>query len=155
MTFGALATVALCYDTLPEQLPVTRWSHAPKTWLLALRVPFINLGTLAGATLLARALRRHDASAATERAISALCLTTALKAATEAAELLALPTTSALTPALLLLVVLAGLGFAGHQLHPTLSSGRWREVRWTTGEHVVGGLVALCVVAMSALSVVR
>jgi len=39
----AVGAVIVGYDTLPDAIPVTRWSVAQKSLLIVLRVPLINL----------------------------------------------------------------------------------------------------------------
>lgn len=40
---GALITVTVRYDALPNEILLSRWQSAQKTWLLAVRIPLINL----------------------------------------------------------------------------------------------------------------
>jgi hypothetical protein len=149
IALGAVAAVAIGYDSLPNTLPVTRWTTAPKSLLIALRVPLINLFTLGLIELLSRALRRvsnlhHSAAMAI-----VLLLTAAAKAAIESIGILMLPNSIDWTQAPLIAVLALGLGSAAWLGRELLTPGRWRELQLTRAE--TAGVMML-VVGIAALN---
>jgi hypothetical protein len=138
VALGAVAAVAARYDKLPYELPLTRWTMAAKSPLVALRVPLINVLTLGLVELLSRALRRASETPETRAALVALFLTTAAKSAIEAAGLLLLPRWFAWTLVPLGVVLIAGLATAVYFGREWLRPQRWKELRMTRGEGAAG-----------------
>lgn len=122
MSLGALLLVVAIYDRMPDVLPVTRWTGAPRSLLVAFRIPAINLLAVLLIDLLGRVLGRSPHRVRGQVAVTALFLAAGLKSAIEAGELYALPTTFVWTPAATLAVVVAGLGVALVQLRPLLAA---------------------------------
>jgi len=56
--YGAALIVAYDYPSLPDELRLSRWTMAPKSMFLALRVPLINLAMIGLCEILARILGR-------------------------------------------------------------------------------------------------
>jgi hypothetical protein len=141
---AACAVLVFGYGALPEQMPVTRWSAAPKTLWGVLRVPAINLVCVLILALFERALARaHAVGPHRESALRLMALLYALagtKAFLEALELLLYPKVfPALTLGLPLLVV-AGLAAAAWTGRVFLKRATRPALAWTRDE--VRGLAA-------------
>lgn len=148
VALAALGLVVVGYEHLHATLPVTRWTTAPRSPLVALRIPVINLLMLVLIDILRRVLAR---SAQGDRWIGVLIplyATGAAKAAIEAGELVAWPSTSTWSVIALLGVVAAGLSWAAGRALPLLSTGWRRDVRFTTGECAGVALAMLAIVAL-------
>ena len=91
IALGAVGAVTIGYDSLPDALPVTRWTTAPRTPLIALRVPLINLMTIGLIELLSPGLRRARHFTRSDAVVAILMLTAAAKAGIEAIGILMLP----------------------------------------------------------------
>ncbi len=148
IVLAAVAEVMLHYDALPELLPVTRWTTAPKSWFLALRVPLINLLSLGLVEILARPLCRSQFPA-TGRDVSALLMATvAAKAAIEAAGILRPLTPPDWTILPLGGVVALGLGLAVIRGREFFRSQNWRRLEFSRAERaaialLIAGIVLL------------
>ncbi|WP_044965938.1 hypothetical protein [Sorangium cellulosum] len=145
---GVVTLVALLYDRLPELLPVTRWSSAPRSLLLALRVPSINLMSLVLIEALSRALLRSSPQADAQGVATALFLTIGMKALIEGAELFLLPTRSPLIPWALVAAVVGGVGVAvarGRRifLGPARQTIHFDRVEKLVAAFAIASLVAL------------
>jgi hypothetical protein len=137
--------VAYAYLQLPEELPLSRWTSAPKSMFLALRIPVINLLTIGLAELLARALSRVPAEhrLAAERVAATLLVTAGVKAWFVSKELLALPSPSPMIRVGSFVIVATGLSLAGWFAYPLWEGKVLRGLRWTPLEWIlVGSAVA-------------
>jgi len=138
---GALGVVAICYDSLPGTLPVTRWSSEPKSLFIALRVPLINLMTVGLIEQLSPGLRRMEHFDAADGVVTAFLLTIAAKAGIEAAGILTLPVPTSWTVIPLVAVLAVGLGAAAYLGRELLHPSCWRQVQLTRLESA--GAIAL------------
>lgn len=141
IALGAVVAVAIGYDSLPDTLPVTRWTTAPKSPLVALRVPLINVMTIGLIELLSLGLRRAKRFNRSSVVIVVLFLTGAAKAAIEAMGILMLPISFSWTLMPLVAVLVVGLGTAAYLGREFLHPGRWRELQLTRME--TAGVLAL------------
>lgn len=128
---GAVCAVAIGYDSLPATLPITRWTTAPKSVFLALRVPLINLMTLGLIEVLSPGLRRVQSFDRADAILTTLLLTVAAKAGIEAAGILMLPTPFTWTLMPLVGVLSVGLAMAVFFGRDLLRRERWKEMRMT------------------------
>lgn len=133
---GSVAAVAIGYRDLPDSLPLTQWTYAPKTVLLALRVPLINLLTVGLVELLARSLSRAQGIAGADAAAAALLLTAAAKSGIEGAGILMLPRPISWTVLPLVAVLVVGLGTAAFLGREFFEPNRWRQLHMTRLETV-------------------
>jgi hypothetical protein len=145
---GVLALVWVRYGSLPAELPLSRWRTAPKTPLVALRVPGINLLSLALTEVLARAIRRAPGLRWSSELSCVLLGMVTVKAAVEATGLLVLPRAPLWTNPLLAVSVAGGLALAGALGWPLWRSRDRVELALTTGEKgallaAVAGIVLL------------
>jgi hypothetical protein len=145
---GAVGAVTVCYDSLPPTIPLTRWTSAPKSPLVALRIPLINLMTVGLIELVAPALRRMKQLAAADAAVAILFLTAAAKAGIEATAITMLPAPFAWTVIPLVAVLCVGLGAAGWIGRELLRPQSWRQLHMTRLESagalaLVGGILVL------------
>jgi hypothetical protein len=138
---GAVCAVAIGYDSLPAELPLTRWTTAPKSVFLALRVPLINLMTLGLIEVLSPGLRRVTDFERAGAILAILLLTVAAKAGIEAAGILMLPTPFTWTLIPLVAVLSVGLGLAVFFGRDLLRLERWKQMHMTRPE--TAGAVAL------------
>lgn len=137
VALGAVCAVAIGYNSLPDELPVTRWTTAPKSLFLALRVPLINLLSLGLIEVLSRGLQRLKDFERADSILAALLLTVAAKAGIEAAGILILPIPFT-WPLIPLVVVLAvGLGAAAFFGQDLLRGERWQQMQLTRLETAV------------------
>lgn len=134
LAVGAVGAVAISYDSLPDELPVTRWTSAPKSLLLALRVPLINLLTVGLVELLSPGLHRVKNFHHADGLVSILLLTAAAKAVIEATGILLLPKPFSWTMLPLAVVLAVGLGTAAFLGRDLLESQRWKEMKMTRAE---------------------
>jgi hypothetical protein len=145
---GSVCAVAIGYDSLPAELPVTRWSTAPKSWSLALRIPLINLLSLGLIEVMSQGLRKVEGFGRVDAIVTALLLTAAAKSAIEAAGILSLPASPAWTFLLLVAVLLVGLATASWLGRELFHRDLWKQMQLTRWETVaavvlVAGIVAL------------
>jgi len=131
IALGAIVAVMIGYDSLPDTLPVSRWTTAPKSPLIALRVPLINLLTTGLIELLARGLFRVKRFEPTAAVVVVLLLTAAAKSAIEAVGILKLPASVSWSVIPLAAVLIVGLGTAAFLGRELLLSTRWKEVELT------------------------
>jgi hypothetical protein len=148
IALGAVCAVAISYDALPAELPVTRWTTAPKSLFLALRVPLINLLSLGLIEVLWRGLRRLKDFERADAILAALSLTVAAKAGIEAAGILMLPVPFTWTLIPLIVVLAAGLGAAAFFGQDLFRHERWQKLQMTRLETaaavaLVAGIVVL------------
>lgn len=144
----AFLAVMLWYDSLPAELPVTRWTSAPKSPLLALRVPLINLLTIGLIEVLWRAMRRVEHFPHGAAVAGVLLLTAAAKAAIEAVGILRLPHSASWSLLPLAAAILIGLGLAVMLSAEFLRNRRWGELHLSRTETAVtyvliAGILAL------------
>ena len=138
---GAVCALAIGYDSLPDMLPVTRWTTAPKSVFLALRVPLINLMTLGLIEVLSPGLRRVTDFERAGAILATLFLTVAAKAGIEAAGILLLPVPFGWTMIPLIAVLSVGLGLTVYFGRDLLQRERWKQMHMTRLE--TAGAVAL------------
>lgn len=148
IALGAVVAVTIGYDSLPDTLPVTRWTTAPKSLLVALRVPLINLMTIGLIELLSLGLRRAKQFNRSAAVVAVLFLTAAAKAVVEAIGILMLPVSFSWTLIPLVAVLFVGLGTAAFLGREFLHPQRWRELQLTGIETagvlaLISGIVAL------------
>lgn len=146
--YGAAFVVAYDYAALPDELPLSRWTVAPKSMFFALRVPLINLAAIGLCDLIARSLSRAPAEhrQAAERAGMALLCTAGLKAWLATQEILSWPEGDRPSAAAAFVVVVVGLTLTLWFARPLLGSGLAPLLRSTPLERVLGiSLVAMIV----------
>lgn len=134
IAIGAVCAVMLRYDALPETIPVTRWTSAAKSPLVALRIPLINLLMLGLVEVLLSSLRRTLPIRRAHAVASVLLLTAAAKACIEGVAIVALPTPLDWTVLPLIAVIAAGLGTAVFLCRELLENSRWRHLTMTKRE---------------------
>lgn len=139
---GCLVAVLLSYGRLPDELPLSRWTSAPKSWLLAVRVPLINLLSLGLVDVLSASIARIPRFVEGRRLRLLLLAVVSGKALLETAELMLLPARPLLLPLALGAVVATGLVSAIVLARPLWNDGRWMELVATRSE------VAWCVVLL-------
>jgi len=153
IALGAVVAVAISYDSLPDTLLVTRWNSAPKSPLVALRVPLINLMTIGLIELLSLGLRRAKQFNRSSAVVVVLLLTAAAKAAIEATSILMLPVSFSWTVIALVAVLFVGLGTAAFLGRELLRPRRWRELQLTRFE-TAWALAIICGIAALNVPVV-
>lgn len=140
--------VALAYDQLPDVLPLTRWSEAPKAWPVVLRVPLINVFTLLALQTLVGALRRAPAELGGDRAGLPLLFAAAVKALIEGLELLTLPDRLSWAPYVLVAVVLVTGGTSAFYGRRFLRGEGRKALSFTPIEKVVAVAAVAGIVVM-------
>jgi hypothetical protein len=145
--------VALRYESLPAVTPITRWESAPRTLFLALRVPLVNLCSVALIDVLGRSLRRTDGIRHTDSVVSVLLLTAAAKSVIEAISILALPNSQAWTMPSLAAILVVGLGLAAYLARDLIADGAWRRMHATKAETVAlaGALLGIAILNLPLL----
>jgi hypothetical protein len=146
--YGAAFMVAYSYAALPDELPLSRWSSAPKSLFFALRVPAINLLMIGVIDVLARSASRVPPAEriAAERAAATLLCTGGIKAWLVAKELLSWPAPHRWLAVAGAVTVTGGLLLATWFARPLWKAQAYRSVRWTRLElGVLAVLVALIV----------
>jgi hypothetical protein len=151
IALGAVVAVAIGYDSLPDTLPLTRWTTAPKSPLVALRVPLVNLMTIGLIELLSLGLRRAEPF--NRSCVAVLFLTAAAKAVIEAIGILLLPISFSWTLIPLAAVLFVGLGTAAFLGREFLPPRRWRELQLTRIE-TAGALALISGIAVLNLPLV-
>ena len=145
---AALGAVIIGYDSLPAMIPVTRWTAATKSPLIALRVPLINLLIMGLIELLSPGLHRVKGFNRADAVIAVLLLSGAAKAGIEAAGIVMLPVSISWTLIPLVVVLSVGLGTAGFLGRELIHPQRWRDLETTRFESIgalafVTGIVIL------------
>lgn len=148
IALGAVVAVTIGYDSLPDTLPVTRWTAAPKSPLVALRVPLINVMSVGLIELLSLGLRRAKRFNRSSAVVIVLFLMAAAKAAIEAVGILLLPISFSWTLMPLVAVLVVGVCTAAYLGSEILHPRRWRELQLTRIETagvlaLISGIVAL------------
>jgi hypothetical protein len=148
LAIGAVAAVAVGYDSLPDMLPVTRWTDAPKSMFIALRVPVVNLLTLGLAEVLSPGIRRATDLKTGDAIEATLLLTAAAKACLEAIGILLLPASTSWSVAPLAAVLVIGLGMTALLGRGLRFGQQWRKMQMTRPESaaalaIVIGMVVL------------
>ena len=141
----------MAYDSLPDFLPVTRWTEAPKSRLLALRIPLINVLSVGLIELLTRGLRRAGPAQRADAVAIGLLLTAAAKAGIEATGILLLPTPFAWTLAPLAAVLMIGLGTSSWLGRQWLHAGEWRRATLTGPESLIAAALVAGIVALQLI----
>lgn len=149
--YGAAFLVAYDYAMLPDELPLTRWTVAPKSMFIALRVPLVNLSMIGLCELLARSLSRvpPEQRLAAERVAAALLCTAGLKAWLATKEILSLPEANRSGAAASFIAVVLGVSLAAWFARPLLESGAVRSLRSTRFEQVLGALLLLAIALLN------
>lgn len=149
--YGAAFIVAYNYAMLPDELPLTRWTVAPKSMFIALRIPLVNLSMIGLCELMARSLSRipGEHRLAAERVAAALLCTAGLKAWLATKEILSLPEANRSSGAASFVVVLVGLLLAAWFARPLLDSGAVRSLRSTRFEQVLGALLIAAIALLN------
>ena len=137
LAIGALSAVIFGYESLPDELPVSRWHSSNKTWLLAVRVPLINILSLGLIEMLGRSLSRYDGDSNEYWITPVLLLTAGSKAVIESVEILTLPDSSKIVPLLLAVIVLTGILISLWCGKSLLRNKNWKKMTTTAGEKVV------------------
>lgn len=150
LAIGALLAVISAFETLPDKLPISRWHSANKTWLLALRVPLINLLCLGLIEVLGRSLSRYRGHSNVIWISPVLAATAGTKALIESIELLQLPKRLSIFPILVVAAVLAGVTLSLWCGRHLLKDANWKELKSTFSEKIA---LALLVAAMIGLNV--
>jgi hypothetical protein len=145
---GAVVAVIIGYDTLPAEIPVTRWAVAPKSLFVVLRVPLINLMTIGLIELLSPALHRAKQFSRADAVVAVLLSTAAAKAVIETGGILVSTVPSSWTVAPIVAVLFVGLGTAAFLSREFLQPQRWQQLQMTRLEltgavGLVIGIVAL------------
>lgn len=137
LALGALLIVVFGYTYLPDDLPVSRWHSAPKTWPLVVRVPLINLFSLGLIEVLGRSLSRYDGDLTTKWITPVLLATAGAKAIIESIEMLPFLDGSPVFVILLVTTVAAGIASALWCGKHLLSNKQWKKLTMTTMEKLV------------------
>lgn len=149
--YGAAFMVAYAYASLPDELPLSYSRFASKSMFAALRVPAINLLMIGLTDLLARGASRASPEnrPAAERASATLLCAAGVKAWLAAKELLSLPEPA---PAIRIggvAVVVGSLALAAWFARPLWAPEAYRQLRWTTLELLLAGVVVLAIVGLN------
>jgi hypothetical protein len=155
VALGAAGVVLLGYDSLPAEIPLTRWNVAPKTLFIALRIPLVNLLSLGLIELLSPALHRAKDLVRADAVVGILLSTAAAKAVIEAVGILAWTAPHAWTLIPLLAVLLTGLGAAALLARGLLRQNAWRELRMTRLETTAAAVLLAGIAALNAPLVLR
>jgi hypothetical protein len=149
--YGSALIVAYDYAGLPDELPLSRWTVAPKTMFFALRIPLINLAMIGLCDLLARSLSRvpDEHRLAGERAGAALLCTAGVKAWLASKEILSLPEANRSSAAAAFIVVVVGLSIAAWFARPLLGQGGARALRSTRLEQVLGAFLLIMIAILN------
>jgi len=145
----AFLAVLIGYDSLPAELPVTRWTSAPKIPLLALRVPLINLLTLGLIEVLWRGMRQVSRFSRGAAVAGVLLLTAAAKAAIEAVGILRLPDSASWSLLPLAALLLIGLAMAAMLSADFLRDRRWGELQLSRRETAVACVLIAGILALN------
>jgi hypothetical protein len=149
--YGAAFLVAYNYALLPDELPLSRWTVAPKSMFIALRVPLVNLSMIGLCELMTRSLSRvpgeHRLDA--QRVAAALLCTAGLKAWLATKEILSLPEDSRSSAVASFIVVVVGLLLAAWFARPLLETGAVRNLRSTRFEQVLGALLLIAIALLN------
>jgi hypothetical protein len=148
VVLAALCLVVAAYEHLPATLPVTRWTTAPRSPLIALRIPAINLLMLVLIEILRRVLARSPHGDRWIGVLTPLYAAGAAKAAIEAGALMAWPATSVRSVIALLFVVAGGLAWAARRALPLRATDWRRDLRLTAAEQASIAAVVLAIVAL-------
>lgn len=127
----ALGWVIASYDSLPEVIRLTRWKSAEKSWLIALRVPLINLFSLGLIEVLGRSVARLKVPGAAQLITPVLLLTVGIKGAVEGWELVHLPNRHFAAVLVLGLTVLTGVLVASRCAESLLKNGNVGKLKLT------------------------
>ncbi len=146
---SVVGAVAVGYESLPAMIPVTRWTEAPKSLLIALRVPLINLMSVGMIESLSPSLRRIKDFHRADGVVAVLLLTAAAKAAIEGAGILMLPRSFAWTLIPLVTVLLAGIASASYIGRQLMDPRRWSELKMTATESVAA---IACLIGIAILN---
>jgi hypothetical protein len=149
---ASVMLVIACYGSLPNEFPVSRWTTAPKTLFLAVRVPLINLASLALIELLTANLRRAApiVSGAERNFYFCLLATVAAKSVIETIEIVYLANFE--TPLCkygLMVVVAAGLSAAAYYFTRVESARKQAICQTTRSTNILIGLLLMAIVVLN------
>jgi hypothetical protein len=149
--YGAALLVAYFYPQLPDELPLSRWTVAPKSMFFALRVPIINLAMIGLCEVLTRILRRtpDEQQRFAELAGAALLCTAGSKALLGGLAIVRLPDANPANVAVSFVVVATGLSLAVWFARPLLARVGVRGLRSTRLEQVLAALLMLAIVVLN------
>jgi hypothetical protein len=136
------------YDQLPEQLPLTRWSTAPKSWLIALRAPAIDLLSLGLVEVLSISLHRVPGFTRGQLVTAILLLIAGFKTVTISFELIQLPAVQPALVAVTVAVIWSGLALAAFMAREVLRIDRLRALTWTKAESALAVVLGLALVGL-------
>jgi energy-converting hydrogenase Eha subunit A len=145
---ASLVQVCLHYDQLPEQLPLTRWRSAPKSWLIALRAPVINLLSLGLVEVLTTSLRRVPGFTRGQLVTAILLLVAGRKAVTLAYQLIHLPAELHALTIVTLAVAVSGVATAAFMTRDLLRAEQLRRLTWTKAESALTLTLGLALAAL-------
>jgi hypothetical protein len=151
LVLGSLLAIILGYGALPDMLPISRWHSAKKSWFLAVRVPLINLLSLASIEVLSRSVTRYRSDSIAIWVGPVLSITAGFKSVVESVEMLLLPRKSDVLFMVLVTMVLTGSITSLWLGRSLLKKESWKHLKTTYGEKVV--LFAL-IAAILGLNVV-
>lgn len=149
LAIGALLATVAAFTSLPERLPISRWQLEKKTLFLALRIPLINLTSLAIIEVLGRAMSREQWSSKTQRIVPILSITAGFKAAFEGSELLLLPRTTSILTALTATTVLVGLLLSLSYGKELFKNNNWKRLKPTLTEKISLGFLAAIILTLN------
>ncbi|MBI1323155.1 hypothetical protein GC170_08200 [bacterium] len=149
LTIGALLAVVFCYGSLPNELPVSRWHSAHKTWLLAVRVPVINLLSLGIIEVYGRSLSRYRRNSNANWIGPVLAVTAGIKALVESIEMLLLPTRHSIFAIVLIATVLAGVAFSIWCGRDLLKNENWKTLKSTCNEKAAMAALGATIIGLN------
>lgn len=147
----SLLAVILSFGALADTLPISRWQSAQKSWFLAVRVPLINMLSLAIIEVLSRSVTRYRSDSIAIWVGPFLSITAGIKSVAESVEMLLLPRKSDILFIALVATVIAGITVALWLGRSLLNDQIWRELKTTFGEKIV---LFVLVAAILGLNVV-
>jgi hypothetical protein len=145
---AALLLVSLHYDSLPQALPLTLSHTAPKSWLIALRAPAINLMAVCLVDVLSASLRRLPGFAHGAAITAILLLIAAAKSLVIATALLLLPRRLSWLTLATELGIISGLAAVGYLGRELWQGQRLRSLSWTTREGAMVVVLGSLLVAL-------
>ncbi len=150
LAIGSLLAIVSSFGSLPDELPISRWHSANKTWFLAVRVPLTNLFSLGLIEVLGRSLSRFQSNSNANWIGPVLSVTAGTKALVESIEMLRLPDRHAIFSILLVALVLAGVVFSLWCGKDLLKNGKWKALKTTYNERIA---IAVLVTAIIGLNI--
>lgn len=137
LVLASLLAINSGYGTLPDMIPISRWHSAEKSWFLAVRVPLINLLSLACIEVLSRSVTRFRSDSIAIWGGPVLSSTVGGKSVIESIEMLLLPLKSDALFIVLVTIVSAGCITSLWLGRSLLKEANWKHLKTTYGEKVV------------------